>query len=190
MSMPESVNAGEGITPVKRDIKNLRIVRRTIVSAYIQSTDDFLLMGRQDPTKGGTFPNAWRIPGGGVKLDGDNNPLEDLDEAMVREGNEEVIGLNLTLSMVKLLDTRRTVEAKKTLPSGEAVWQVMDLRHFCVSLDKPADQFTFAPGSDLVELNWFTREERETIELIAGGRELMRESGYLNPLSDRADKAQ
>lgn len=183
MSTPESSTNDDRLKQTSDYLKSLRVVKRTIVSAYILSSDDFLLMGRQDPARGGVFPNAWRIPGGGVRVDHNNHPLESLTEAMIREGNEEVTGLNLVAEMIKPLELAKTIGAEKTLQTGEVVWREMDLRHFEVGLDKPAAQYLFSPSSDLVELRWVDRAERETIELIPGGRELMHAGGYLGSLS-------
>lgn len=159
----------------------LREITRTIVSVYILSVDDFMLMGKQDPAKGGTFPNALRIPGGGIKSNKEGRPQETLLEAAVREVREEVIGLKPSADELTLLPLTANLAAEKTLPTGERVWQNMDLRHFELLLGKPADELLFQPGSDLVELIWASRQERASAELIPGGRELMLEGGYIDP---------
>jgi 8-oxo-dGTP pyrophosphatase MutT (NUDIX family) len=69
------------------NVGNLREIDRIIASALIFSSDDYLLMGRKDPNKGGVYPTAWHIPGGGT--DG-----EAVEEAVIREVEQEV-GLKL-----------------------------------------------------------------------------------------------
>ena len=181
---PQTSNLAHG---VERNRNKLREIERTIVSVYILSADDFMLLGRQDPSRGGTYPTAWRAPGGGVKDkdedEDEDKPRETLVEAMVREAGEEVVGLNLTPESLKLLPIAAVLAAEKTLDTGERVWQRMDLRHFETRLDQPAAKLSFVAGDDLVELRWFGRQERAAIELIPGGRELMLEGGYIDPPS-------
>ncbi|HEX5797376.1 MAG TPA: NUDIX hydrolase [Candidatus Saccharimonadales bacterium] len=152
----------------------LRVVRRTIVSAYILSEDDLLLMGRQDPERGGTWPKAWRIPGGGKE------PGETREEAMVREGREEVIGLDLRKHELTELPLKAHGAHEKTLENGERVWQEMDFHHFMARLGGIASSFEFLPGGDLKELQWFNRQDRSGAEQIPVGRDMMLQAGLID----------
>jgi 8-oxo-dGTP pyrophosphatase MutT (NUDIX family) len=91
-----------------RNPKNLREFKRPIASLIIISSDDRILMGRKDPLKGGVYPNAWHIPGGGVD-DG-----ESLEAAARREAREEV-GVDLTDEVLVSLPFVWHGESPKTL---------------------------------------------------------------------------
>jgi len=150
------------------------VVYRSIVSAYILSADDLLLMGRQDPSRGGTWPNAWRIPGGGKKEG------ETLRQAMVREGGEEVVGLDFSDHELTHLPISAEGASIKTLESGEVVWQAMIFHHFAVRLGGPAADYDLSPGGDLRELGWLNREERAAAEQIPMGKALMSKAGLID----------
>lgn len=151
----------------------LRIVHRTIVSAYILSQDNLLLMGRQDPAKGGTSPGALRIPGGGKK------PGETLVQAMVREGNDEAPGLELREDQLTLLPLIAEGASGKTLSSGERVWQKMVLYHFAARLDGRATDYDLRPSSELVELGWYDEQQRSAAEKVPLGEAMMLKAGVI-----------
>jgi 8-oxo-dGTP pyrophosphatase MutT (NUDIX family) len=151
---------------------NLRIIERVIASVVIISEDGKILMGRKDPTKGGVYPNAWHIPGGGI--DGG----ESLEQAAKREALEEA-GIDLTNEPVKLLPFVGRGESPKTLSSGERIWCNMIFNRFEARLSKPSTDITVVPNDDLVELRWFNERELEDVELVPGGREFFIEAGYI-----------
>jgi ADP-ribose pyrophosphatase YjhB (NUDIX family) len=157
------------------NVNGLRVVERTIVSGYFLSEDDLLLMGRQDLSAGGTWPRAWRIPGGG------NKPGETLRGTMIREGEEEVVGLDLAEHELVRLPITANDAHEKTLESGETVWQKMEFYHFMARLRGVAAEFDFQPGGDLVELDWFDREERARVEQIPIGKGMMLRAGLIDP---------
>jgi nucleoside triphosphatase len=149
----------------------LREIERDIASALIFSADGCLLMGRKDPSRGGVYPNAWHIPGGGVE------PGESVQEAAIREVEQEV-GLKLSTKQLQPVRTG-AVETVKTLSDGERVWCKMKFNRFEVRLDQPKDKVHAVPGDDLVELRWFNAEELAGVQQIPGGREFFIEMGYI-----------
>ena len=154
---------------------NLREIDRTIVSAVIFSSDHKLLMGKKDPAKGGVYPSAWHIPGGGMEVG------ETLEEALIREIGQEVEGLNLGHHRFKRLPHVNHGEAAKTLDNGERVWCKMTFNYYEVHLGSTAAELarTLKPGDDLVELRWFSRRELANVEQIPGGKEFFKQVGYL-----------
>ena len=134
-------------------------------------------MGRKDPTKGGVYPDAWHIPGGGI------DEGESMTEALARELQEEV-GLDISQARVVPVDIVGNGTAEKTLQDGERVRCHMEFNRFEVHLDKNSAEIEIAPSSDLVELCWFTPEELLTIQHIPGGREFFQEMGYMSQISD------
>lgn len=158
-------------TDPTRNPENLREIDRLIASLIIISSDNKILMGRKDPAKGGVYPDAWHIPGGGVE------ESESLAEAARREGLEEA-GIDLTDTELSPLPTGKG-ETVKTLPSGERVWCNMIFNRFEARLNTPASEITLNPTDDLVELRWFGPEELADVEQIPGGREFFQEAGYI-----------
>jgi 8-oxo-dGTP pyrophosphatase MutT (NUDIX family) len=155
---------------------NLREIDRPIASVVIISNDGKILMGRKDPSKGGVYPDAWHIPGGGIDED------ESLEAAARREAFEEV-GIDLTNEPIKLLPFVDKGGSPKTLPSGEKVWCNMVFNRFEARLSKAAKEIEVKPTDDLVELRWFDENEFEDVQLVPGGREFFIEAGYI-----KADK--
>jgi 8-oxo-dGTP pyrophosphatase MutT (NUDIX family) len=157
-----------------RNPENLPEIHRVIVAAIIFSSDGKILMGKKNPHKGGVYPDAWHIPGGGVE------ESETLEGALTREMMEEV-GLDVTNLAIKQLPDTGHGETVKTLENGTRVWCNMEFNHFEVRLDKPADVLAkeLVPGDDLVELRWFSKDEISNIRQIPGGKEFFKKSGYL-----------
>ncbi len=166
----------QGPGRIAGNVRGLREVERTIVSAYILTVDDYMLMGRQDPDRGGTWPNVWRILGGGVKEENGETPAD----AMIREAGEEAIGLDAREhTMIRLPLTAQDAH-EKTLGTGEVVWQNMDFLHFAIFLGGTAADFAFAPGDDIIELRYFDRGVRGQIEQVPIGQEMMYRAGFLD----------
>ena len=151
---------------------SLREIDRPIASVVIISKDNKILMGRKDSAKGGVFPNAWHIPGGGI------DEGESLEQAAKREALEEV-GIDLADESIKLLPFPGRGESPKTLSSGERVWCNMIFNRFEARLSKLSKDIMTEPNDDLVELRWFREDELANVELVPGGREFFIEAGYL-----------
>jgi len=152
----------------------MRTITRTIVSAIIFSKDSKMLMGRKDPAKGGVYPDAWHIPGGGI------DEGETLEDALIREVEEEV-GINIRPYPIKHIPFVGRGEAEKTLKeTGERMLCQMEFNRFEIHIDdKVADEITTTLNDDLVEVRWFDRDELATITHIPGGKEFFVEMGYM-----------
>jgi 8-oxo-dGTP pyrophosphatase MutT (NUDIX family) len=167
----QTLDKPENETP-EHNPEGLREIDRPIASLIVLSADGKLLMGLKDPAKGGVYPNAWHIPGGGV------DEGESLEEAARREGREEA-GLDLTdvdLTPIPFVGHGETV---KTLADGERVWCRMTFNRFEAQLDRRADEIELNPTDDLVELRWFDPDELADVEQIPGGREFFIQAGYI-----------
>jgi nucleoside triphosphatase len=157
----------------------LREIERVIVSAIIISADGKVLMGKKDPSKGGVYPNAWHIPGGGVESG------QTMEEALMREVLEET-GIDASSSVITQLPQVGHGESPKTLKdTGEKVWCKMEFNRFEIRLIQNADEVELKTNDDLVELKWFSKEELENVEQIPGGREFFEEAGYIKKENDQ-----
>jgi 8-oxo-dGTP pyrophosphatase MutT (NUDIX family) len=156
-----------------RNPEHLREIDRPIASVIIVSSDNKVLMGLKDPSKGGVYPDAWHIPGGGV------DEGESLEEAARREGLEETGIADLAKAELAPLASIGHGETTKTLKDGERVWCRMTFNRFEARLDKPASEIGLRPTDDLVELQWFDPDDLADVEQIPGGREFFIEAGYI-----------
>ena len=137
----------------------MREITREIVSAVILSLDNKILLGKQDPDKGGVFLNCWHIPGGGVE-EGESNL-----QALIREIKEET-GIEILGLEPLLLDDTQKATAKKFLKAtSETVICHMNFHDYKVCLPLNSEKIVLEPTDDLVELQWFTIEETKNIKL-------------------------
>lgn len=163
--------------PPKSNPENLREIERVIASLIIISSDNKILMGLKDPSKGGVYPDVWHIPGGGV----DEN--ESLTDAAIREGSEEV-GIDLTAEELIASPFIGHGETVKTLPTGEKVWCIMTFNRFEVHINKPSAEIVLHPNDDLTELRWFDEDELLAAKQVPGGKEFFIEAGYIKTESE------
>lgn len=145
----------------------MRTIQRRIVSALLISTDNKILMGMKDPSKGGVYSDCWHIPGGGV----DNNE-EDI-ETLKREVLEET-GINIEDSIIELADNQGNGHAQKTLPDGEVVLSNMKFIVYKVLLNKNSTDIKYTPADDLVKLEWFDLDKLDQVKLTPPSIELFK----------------
>lgn len=155
-----------------RNPEKLPVLERTIVAVVIISGDGKILLGRKDPRKGGVFPDAWHLPGGGVDLD------ETLEDAALRETQEETT-LQLQKEQLVRLPFVGSAGSPKTLKTGERVWAEMTFNRLEVRLHEPAAVIPVEPVDDLVELHWFEPEELAAVLYPPGGYEFFVAAGYI-----------
>lgn len=152
----------------------LRQITRDIVSGVIMSSDDKILFGKQDTSKGGVYTDCWHIPGGGLE------PDETKEEGLFREVMEES-GLDITKAEVKLIDDSMRGTAEKVLKdTGEKVICNMNFNDYLVKLPLRAEEVKLNPTDDLVELRWMNISELKTIKLTPPSIELFTKMGYLS----------
>lgn len=154
--------------------ENLREITRQIVSALIFSSDNKLLMGKKDPSKGGVYAEAWHIPGGGV--DEGEDKLTTLRREILEETNIPVDGAEIELTD----DTGRGATEKTLKDTGERVWCNMNFNVYSVRLKQAAGQIELKPSDDLVELRWFDLSELPNVQLTPPSVELFTRLGYLS----------
>ncbi len=152
----------------------MRTIQRKIVSALIFSKDGKILMGKKDPTKGGVYPDAWHIPGGGL------DEGETMEQALAREVFEEV-GIDIKPYYAKKINIIGHGTTEKTLQdTGEKVMCEMEFNRFEIKIDdKNADDIKLHLKDDLVEAKWFSKDELSNVKQIPGGKEFFEEMGYM-----------
>lgn len=151
----------------------MRKIQRKIVSALIFSKDGKILMGKKDPTKGGVYPDAWHIPGGGI------DEGETMEKALTREVLEEV-GIDINPYPLKRIELIGSGISEKTLDTGEKVICEMEFNRFEIHInDKEADSIELHLNDDLVETKWFSKEELPSVKQIPGGKEFFEKMGYI-----------
>ena len=133
---------------------------RLIVSAVIEK-DGKILLGRKEKDRG-PYPNTWHIPGGGVELD-----KESLEEAITREIKEET-GLE-----VENLEKLAFDEDFANNKHGELTHYVFLVFKCSCKSGEPK------PSDDLVELEWFNREQLQELPLTKPSTRLFKELGYI-----------
>ena len=150
----------------------MKTIQRTIVSVYIYTKDNKLLLGKK--SHGGVYPDCWHIPGGGVEEG------ESKEQALVREVREEV-GLDISRYPIQLLSDNDRGTAEKTLKeTGDRVLVEMAFNNYKVTIDdKRADEIVLHPTDDLVELRWFDLSELSSIKLTPPSEKYFREVGVI-----------
>ena len=119
---------------------------RVIVAAVIEK-DGKILFGKKKENIG-PYPNTWHLPGGGVKLG-----EESLDEALIREVNEET---GLDVEIISRISFDDGYEPDK---NGEMTHYV-----FLVTLVKPVSN-TLKAADDIVEVKWLEKSKIKDIHL-------------------------
>lgn len=152
----------------------MRQISRDIVSGLVYSSDNKLLMGKKDPSKGGVYKEAWHIPGGGVE-DG-----EDKLVTLRREIFEETNIVIADAEVVLVDDLGRGSSEKILKDSGEKVWCNMHFYIYSVRLTKSTEQITLKPSDELVELKWFDISELRNMKLTPPSVKLFIRLGYLS----------
>lgn len=135
----------------------MKTIQREIVTCYILSADDKLLLGMKDPAGGGVYVGYWHNPGGGIE------PGETKEQALYREVLEET-GIDITGKGVQVVDDKATGESVKTLPYGEQVLAKMHMTVYKVVLDQRAKDIKTATSDDLVKLKWFPLADFSSIK--------------------------
>ena len=152
----------------------MREIHRTIVSGLIFSKDNKLLMGKKDPRKGGVYPDCWHIPGGGV------DEGESFEEAFKREMLEEV-GIDISPYKIIPISYTNRGNSEKILKTGEKVLCHMTFNYFKVVIDnRLAEEIKTELNDDLVQIQWFKKDELLKIKQIPGGKEFFQKVGLIS----------
>lgn len=133
---------------------------RVIVSAIIERDGKYLL-GQKAPNVG-PYPNTWHLIGGGVDLEN-----ESLEEGLRREIREET-GLEVE-EIKRIAFDENTTENKH----GEMTHYVFLIHHV------QAKSGEVMPNDDIVDAQWFVKEELKNLSLTPPSQKLLRELGWI-----------
>ena len=154
----------------RKNPKNLPIVQRQIVSGFIFSNDNKILLGHKRD-RGGVFSKLWHTPGGGVEGG------EDEISALHREMAEET-GLDISPAKIKKVYTGSGAD-ERTLASGETVWCEMAFNNYEVKIDAPAAEIKISDDDDLTDLRWFAADEIIESEQMSETLKTLQKIGFL-----------
>ena len=147
----------------------MREISREIVCAVIRSGDGKILLGQKAKGGGAVYSDCWHIPGGGVEAG------ETHLQALTRELSEEV-GIAVTAGELTLLRDTATGESVKRLQSGEEVLVKMRFFEYLLTLSLSSTAITLSPSSEFAVVNWFSRKQLTTLNLVPACVELVREN--------------
>lgn len=149
----------------------MRTINRTIVGAFVFSSDDKVLLGLM--AAGGAYDGLWVIPGGGV------DEGETTLQALHREFMEEA-GLDLSGYEAKRTDpTEKTDTREKTLAeTGEQVVVNMRFVDYEVHIDKPASQLPVTPNDEFNRLAWTPVAELPRLKMSPVTQGFFKRRGY------------
>lgn len=152
----------------------MKTVKRDIASAVIISKDNKIIMGWQDSSVKGIYPNCWHIPGGGVEKG------ETTLEAMRREVFEEV-GIDISKYDAFLLNDTDNAVAKKQFEDGGRIYKVM-MRFYDYKVlinDKRSKDIEVKLTSDLIKFKWFDIKDLSKVKLTPPSQKLFKKLGWL-----------
>ena len=169
-----AVRDGEaaGSNPVTPTIRvTMKTIQREIVSAFIFSRDDLLVLGQGQ--KGSVYENTWMVPGGGIKKP------ETPSEALLREVMEET-GIDITGARIDRLAGEPTGQNKRFVKRiGELALVRMRFHPFMVRLDASAANTPVVSGDDFTSAQWVHPSQFETMRLSPLTEKYLRELGLL-----------
>lgn len=151
----------------------MNMIRRTIVSALITTSDNKVLFGKKDSQRGGVYLDKWHIPGGGIE-----NDEQQLD-TLKREVMEET-GIDIKTANITLIDNLGSAVTPKKMPSGEIVPCQMEFLVYKVELSEKSEQVKMMPGDDFAQLQWVPIDKVNEYPLTPPSVSLFLRIGWLN----------
>ncbi len=134
---------------------------RIVVTAIIKKEDKYLF-GRK-PKDVHPYPNTWNLLGGGMHLG-----EEDLEKALRREIREEA-GIEIT--NIKKVTFNEDTSTNKLHEETAYIFLIFVVQYLSGELKA---------GDDIMELQWFTKEELKNIALNEPTKKLFKEIGFFN----------
>lgn len=139
---------------------SMRTIERDIVGAFILSSDEKILLGRNK--KGGVYQDQLVVPGGGV------DEGESKLDALKREILEET-GIDTMSAIITELDGISVGESEKTLKdTDERVLVKMCFYDFKIRLNDSSQQVRLTFEDDYADAAWYTPEELAKVETKIG----------------------
>lgn len=149
----------------------MRTIKRTIVGAFIFSSDGYLLLGKSH--KGGVYQDTWVVPGGGVE------PGETLLQAVQREIEEEV-GIDISqFEIIQHADTKQGTSTKILKETQEEVLVDMTFHDFTVKTALPAVELPPTCNDDIMLAQWHDITTLPKLKVTDPMRATLLEFGYL-----------
>jgi 8-oxo-dGTP pyrophosphatase MutT (NUDIX family) len=149
----------------------MRTVQRNIVGAFIFSSDNKILLGKN--YKGGTYDDCWSVPGGGIE-DGESKL-----EALKREILEET-GIDISSSEITPYKDILFGQSKKTLrESGETILVEMKFYNYIIRMPFSAKEITAKPGDDFVYAKWFPVTDLKSLKMPPPSIETLKGIDYI-----------
>lgn len=155
----------------------MRTVQRTIVGAFIVSSDNYIVLGKT--VKGGVYAGQYVIPGGGVEIG--EELLAALKREVLEEANLDCDQLNAHIS---LLNNTARGTSEKTLPSGERIIADMHFHDFLVRIPLMSDQVPLKPGDDFAQAQWMPLSVLPLSEMVPTTVTALLDAGLIDPIND------
>lgn len=128
----------------------MRTIQRDIVGAFIFSSDNYFLVGKNK--KGGVYADVWAVPGGGM------DEGESKEEALRREVMEET-GLDISGSELVPMPSDTGTSVKTLKDTGETVNVEMTFYNYKVTMPVSHTELVPQPSDDLEDVHWVTLEQ-------------------------------
>ncbi|HEX8763369.1 MAG TPA: NUDIX hydrolase [Candidatus Saccharimonadales bacterium] len=150
----------------------MRTISRTIVGAFIFSSDGKVLLGHNK--KGGVYQGMLVVPGGGIE-EGETQVA-----ALKREILEET-GIDVSNAQITPLEMVEFGESEKTLrETKEVVLVKMEFYDFVVRLPMEASMVRLIFEDDFAHARWYTADQLQNESIGPNSKLTLQKIGFLH----------